>query len=621
MQNRTPLRRALAVALAGTIPSVPAFADDSAGVSPVVVTATRTAQTADQSLSSVSVISREDIERTQATSLPELLGRVQGVDFTQNGGRGKASSLFIRGTNSDQIIVLIDGVRVGSATLGTTSFEGLPLDNVERIEVVRGPRSSLYGADAIGGVIQIFTRASEGPRASIGFGSNEYGRFSAGYGRQGDRSGFSIDVSAEDTEGFDARENDCLFCADEPDDDGFESANVSLRGRHEITNDVELSGSLLVADTENEFDGSFQNSGEQRQTVATGKIDWRVTDRWDSKLSIGRSTDDTDNFLDGDDASFFETERTDIRWQNDITVGDAQLVTMGVDVLRDEIDSSNDFDVEERETTGVFVQHQWTGLNWNTQVNVRRESFDDGFDNPNSGDEFDDQTTGSIAAGYRIGQGLRAFGSYGTAFKAPSFNQLFFPGFGNPDLDPEESKTYELGLRGRAGAVNWEVTAYRTVIDDLIAFNVATFAPENIDEATIQGIEVGFDANWRDWQVSANADFKDPEDSAGGTPGNEGNQLPRRAERGYNASVTHLDGAWTYGVDIAHEGPRFDDVGNFTPLASYTLVDLRASWAFAPDWRARFKVENAGDVDHTIVNTYKTGGRLFLFQLDWQPGA
>lgn len=617
MQIRTPLRWALAVAVA--VPSIAAIAEDTTTVSPVVVTATRTAQTADESLSSVSVISREDIERTQASSLPELLSRVQGVDFTQNGGRGKASSLFIRGTNSDQIIVLIDGVRVGSATLGTTSFEGLPLESVERIEVVRGPRSSLYGADAVGGVIQIFTRQNEGPRASVAVGSNEYGRVSAGCGQQNEDSGFSIDVSAEDTEGFDSRENNCLFCADEPDDDGFESANISLRGRHQVSDSVGLSGSLLVADTENEFDGSSQNSGEQQQTVASGKVDWRVTSHWQSIFSLGRSTDDTDNFLDGNDASFFETERTNISWQNDVTVGDAQLVTAGVDVLNDEIDSSNNFDVEERETVGVFVQHQWTGVNWNTQANLRHESFDEGFDNPApGGDKFDDETTGSIAAGYRISRNVRAFGSYGTAFKAPSFNQLHFPGFGNPDLDPEDSKSYELGLRGHAGAVNWEVTAYRTVIDNLIVFDSTTGSPENIDEATIKGIEIGINAGWDDWQVSANADFKDAEDSKGD---NEGNQLPRRSERGFNASVTHSDNAWTYGVDISNEGPRFDDTGNFTPLESYTLIDLRASWKFSPDWRARFKVENAGDVDHTIVNTYKTDGRLFLFQLDWLPGA
>lgn len=614
MQHRTPLR--LAVAIAAASSSIPAIAQDDVQSAPVVVTATRTAQTADESLSSVSVITREDIERTQATSLPLLLSRVQGIDFTQNGGRGKASSLFIRGTNSDQIIVLIDGVRVGSATLGTTSFESLPLENVERIEVVRGPRSSLYGADAVGGVIQIFTRQSEGPRAGVAVGSHEYGRATAGYGHQGDRASFSVDFSAEDEEGFDARENDCALCADEPDDDGFESSNISLRGSYKPNSSVEVSGSVLVADSENEFDGDFQNGSEQRQAVASGKVDWNVTDRWLTRFSAGHSTDDTDTFLDGTKVGFFETQRTNVSWQNDIMVGHAHLVTAGVDVLNDEIDSANAFAVDERETVGAFLQHQWTGDRWNTQVNIRRESFDEGFDNPNpGGGTFDDQTTGSLAAGYRLAEGLRTFASYGTAFKAPSFNQLFFPGFGNPDLDPEESETLEIGLRGHGGSTNWEVTAYRTEIDDLIAFDLATFAPQNINEAEIQGIEIGLDRSWEDWHASFNADFKSAKDARTGT------QLPRRSKRSFNSSVTHTLGAWLIGTDVTFQGDRFDDLGNTTRLDSYTLVDLRASWNFAPDWRASFKVDNAGDVDHTVIDTYKTGGRMFLFQLDWQPGA
>jgi vitamin B12 transporter len=291
-------------------------------------------------------------------------------------------------------------------------------------------------------------------------------------------------------------------------------------------------------------------------------------------------------------------------------------VTLGVDVLRDEIDSSDDFDVDERETTGVFAQHQWTGARWNTQANLRHESFDDGFDNPNPGGEkFDDETTGSVAAGYRIRDDLRVFGSLGTAFRAPTFNELFFPGFGNPDLDPEQSESLEIGLRGDAGNVNWEVTAYRTEIDDLIAFDLATFAPQNINEAEIQGLEIGIDGQWQDWVTSLNADFKSAKDR------DTGNELPRRSERGFNASLSRQVGTWTIGADVAYEGPRFDDLGNTTPLSSYTLVDLRARWSFAPDWQASFKVENIGDVDHTLVDTYKTDGRLFLFQLDWQPGA
>lgn len=617
MHYHTPLRLAVA---AVALSSLSAFAqEDEATVAPVVVTATRTAQTTDESLSSISVITREDIERTQASTLPELLGRVQGMEFTQNGGRGKASSLFIRGTNSDQIIVLIDGVRVGSATLGTTSFEGLPLENVDRIEVVRGPRSSLYGADAVGGVIQIFTRDSDAPRASVNAGSHDYAGMSTGYGRQTDAGGFSIDFSAEETDGFDARENDCTFCADEPDDDGFESTNLSLRGHRMLAPDLEVSGNLLVADSENEFDGTAQNSGEQLQTVASVKLDWTVNEIWQSRVSLGRSSDETENFLDGAEVSDFETVRTDISWQNDLVLGDAQVVTAGVDALRDEIDSdSNDYEVTERQTVGTFIQHQWSGARWNTQASVRHDFFDDGFDDPNpGGDEIDDETTGSLAAGYRISEELRAYGSWGTAFKAPSFNQLFFPGFGNPDLDPEQSETVEIGLRGRTGAASWEVTAYRTDIDDLIVFESTPggFLPVNTDEARIQGVEIGVDAAWDDWQAGLNADFKDPEDTE------TGNQLARRAKHTFRGSLTRSIATWSVGADVTVQGERFDENENITRLDSYALLDLRASWRFAPDWRASLKINNVGDANYALVDTYNTDDRNLLVQIDWRPGT
>lgn len=615
MHHRHFLRLAIAAAM---LSSACAFAADDTTV-PVVVTATRTAQTADASLSSVSVITRADIERTQATTLPELLGRVQGIEFTQSGGRGKTSSLFMRGTNSDQIIVLIDGVRVGSATLGTTAFEGLPLENVERIEVVRGPRSSLYGADALGGVIQIFTRDSDAPRASVAAGSHDYRRLSTGYGTGGEAGGYSIDFSAEETDGFDARENDCAICADEPDDDGFESTNISMRGNRRLTADLEIAGSLLVADSENEFDGSFQNAGEQQQTVASARLDWSISAAWQSRFTLGRSSDDTDNLLDGTQVSEFDTTRTNLGWQNDVLAGDAQVVTAGIDVLRDEIDSDSDFEVTERETVGIFVQHQWTGMRWDTQASLRRELFDEGFDDPGpSGDEFDDQTTGSLAAAYRINDSLRGFASLGTAFKAPSFNQLFFPGFGNPDLDPEQSETVELGLRGNASAATWEVTAYRTEVDDLIAtVEVAPFIfePQNVDEARIQGVEVAVDAAWGAWRGSLNADFKDPEDRQ------TGNQLPRRAKHNFRGSLTRSIGPWSLGADVTVQGERFDDAANTVRLDSYALIDLRASWRFAPDWRASAKVNNAGNTDYELVDTFETDERNLLVQVDWRPGT
>lgn len=616
MHYRIPLR--LAVAAVAFSP-LSALAQEDPTVAPVVVTATRTAQTADESLASVSVITREDIERSQTSTLPELLGRIQGVEFVQNGGRGTASSLFIRGTNSDHIIVLIDGVRVGSATLGSTSFESLPLENIDRIEIVRGPRSSLYGSDAIGGVIQIFTRDSDGARANVAAGSHDYRRVSTGYGRQNDVGSFSVDFSAEDTDGFDARENDCSGCADEPDDDGFESTNLSLRGNYMLAPDLELSGNLLVADSEVEFDGNFQNSTEQRQTAGSIKLDWAATETWQSRFSLGRSSDKSDNFLDGTEVSNFDTVRTDISWQNDILIGDAQIVTAGVDVLRDEIDSNNDFEVTERETVGVFAQHQWSGARWNTQAGVRHDFFDEGFDDPNAGgDEFDDETTGSLAAGYRISEGLRVFGSLGTAFKAPTFNDLFFPGFGNPDLDPEQSETVEIGLRGDTEVINWEVTAYRTEVEDLIVtaeISPGVFAPENVDEARIQGVEIGVDAAWGKWQGGLNADFKDPEDTE------TGNQLRRRAKHTLRGSLTRSIGTWSIGTDVTIRGERFDDAANTKRLDSYALLDLRASWGFAPDWQASLKVNNAADTNYTLADTFNTDGRNLLVQVDWRPGS
>lgn len=631
MPYHTLARMALATAIA--TPSLIAFADDPVGVAPVVVTATRTAQTADESLASVSVITRADIERTQATSLPELLGRVQGVEFSQSGGRGKTSSLFIRGTNSDHTIVLIDGVRIGSATAGTTAFETLPLDNIERIEIVRGPRSSLYGSDAIGGVIQIFTRQSDAPRAAVTTGSHDYRRASAGFGRQGEAGGFSVDVSAEETDGFDVHENDPAdpFFGSEPDDDGFESVNISLRGTRRLSPDVEISGTLLVADAESEFDGTAQNSTEQRQTVGSVGLDWTISERWQSHVTLGRSSDDSDNFLDGDEVSHFDTSRTTVDWQNDVTLGAAQLITVGIDFLRDEIDTSEitvfppptftptleNFEVTERETIGVYVQHQWTGARLDSQLSLRHESFDEGFDNPDpGGDRLDDETTGSAALGYRITEGVRVFTSYGTAFRAPSFNELFFPGFGNPDLDPEDSETLEVGLRGDAGIASWEVVAYRTEIDNLIQtaeVSPGVFAPENVDEAEIQGIEIGVDAAWDQWLASLNADFKDPEDSE------TGEQLPRRAKHTLRGSLTRTVGLWSVGGDVQVQGERFDSNG--ARLDSYALIDLRAAWQFAPEWRASFKINNAGDANYQLVDGFNRDERNFLLQADWRPGS
>jgi len=602
-----------AVAATAIFLSAATMAADGVTVSPVVVTATRTAQTADDTLSSVSVVTRDDIERMQPESLPALLGRLPGVEYTQQGPRGTLSNIHMRGTNNDHVVVLVDGVRWGSATSGTSAFQDLPLDSIERIEVVRGPRSSLYGSDAIGGVIQIFTRKGSGAHVSVTSGSHGLAAGSAGYGAGSDRGHFSVNVSGESSQGFDARQNDCAGCPNQPDKDGFRNRSMNVHADRQLTRDLKVSGQVLASNAFSEYDGAFQNSTTSAQRVGSVRLDWQAAPALDTSLRLGRSVDRSQNYLNGTRTSNgrFETTRNQLSWQNDITIGTAQLVTAGIDADHTKVASDLAYNQTERDTTGVFVEHQWTGDAWSTQVNARRQNYD----------RFGDQTTGSVALGYRFNPALRAYASWGSAFKAPSFNQLYYPGYGNPDLESEQSRSLEAGLRGRAGVLHWKVAAYRTDIDNLIQpVEVQTvpypvYAPRNIGKARITGLELSMKGHWQRWQMSTSVGFKNPEDR------NTGNQLPRRAKQTLDASVTRALGRWALGADVSARGKRYDDGANTTKLDPYAVLDLRATRHIARAWRVDFKIANATDTHYQLVNTYNTDGRNYQVSLTWQPGA
>jgi vitamin B12 transporter len=262
----------------------------------IVVTATRTAQSEDESLAAVSIITRQDIERLQPQSLQDLLRGVPGLTLSNNGGPGKATSLFLRGTESDHVLVLLDGIKLGSATLGVTSIQDLPVDQIERIEIVRGPRSSLYGSEAIGGVIQIFTRRGGGDlkrRFSLDLGSYDTRRGSLGLSGGGEHSWYSVDLALSDTDGFDAcQANNSGGCfTDEPDDDGYRNESANLRVGHRFDNGLEVDFHALQADGENQFDGSYVNASETRQQVLGGSLRITPTDAWLLTLKGGRAWD------------------------------------------------------------------------------------------------------------------------------------------------------------------------------------------------------------------------------------------------------------------------------------------------------------------------------------------
>ncbi len=571
----------------------------------LLVTATRTAQTADQALASVTVIDREEIERKQAQTVTELLEQTPGVVVTNTGGRGKATSIFLRGTNSDHVLVLIDGIKAGSATNGAVAFQDLAPEQIERIEIVRGPRSSLYGSEAIGGVIQIFTRkGGEGfkPRFSAGVGSDDSREVTLGVSGGEGQGWYNLSVSDYTTDGFDAQNDGEL------DDDGYDNRSYALRGGYRFSEQVEAELFWTRNEGDNEFDGSWQNESRSRIQTLGGVLRLNPTDSWQLEARIGRNQDESDNYLSGDWTSNFDTERDSLSLQSSHQIGVSNQLTWGVDYQDDEISSdSSNYDVTSRDNTGVFGLYQMYLGAHDVSVSLRHD------DN----EQFGGETTGSLAWGVELPRNFRLTASYGTAFKAPTFNDLYWPGAGNPDLQPEESDSWELGLSGDHAGVNWSANLYQTDIDNLIAWAPAPtsadpwrWIPVNVDEARIRGLELTAATQIANWDLSTSLDLMDPKDRA------DDSLLNRRARKAFTLSADRDFGAYALGGTLHAVGKRQD--GN-ERLSGYTTVDLRGRYQLSQDWSLKAKVENLLDEGYQTAYGYNQPDRTYWLSLHYAP--
>jgi vitamin B12 transporter len=595
-------------------------AEEPAELEPIIVTATRTAQTADEALASVTVITRDEIERRQVQSVQEVLRGVPGLQISNNGGLGKETSAFLRGTNSSHLLVLIDGIRVGSATLGKTALQLIPIDQVERIEIVRGPRASLYGSEAVGGVIQIFTRKGGGalrPRFSAGGGSHATYQLAGGISGGGDHGWFNLGASRIDTRGFNAcsstvaQPGGCFTF--EPDDDGYSNNAGSARFGYRFENGLDLDARLLQAEGHSEFDGSFENQGNFVQQVVSGQIRYSPAAFWDVTVLGGRSLDESETFkADIPGKNVFDTERQSALLQNDFTLAPGHLLTVGLDYYNDLIESSEDFAETSRDNKAGFAQYQGyvTALDW--VLGVRHD------DNEQFGGEW----TGNVGLGYSFGPPLRLTAGWGRAFKAPSFNDLFLPDFGDPNLDPETSQSAELGASGTIGPIGWSLNGYYTVLDDLITFRpdpTSRFGirAANVDEARILGLEAVATTQVWGWDVAANLSLIDPENR--GT--NKGNVLPRRAEQMFRLDLDRAFGRFTAGLTVYGVGRRFDDLANTRRLAGYVLVDLRAGVEVYKDLFLEGKIDNLLDKEYETADFFNQDDTTLFVTLRYQPGS
>lgn len=596
--------RRMAALLCAAVPLFARAQDDvPAAVSPdpVIVTASRVAEPLTAVVASVTVITRADIERLQPHSVPELLEGLAGVFVASSGDLGKSSLLFVRGTNADHVLVLIDGVRIGSATTGQAALEQLPIEQIERVEIVRGPRSSLYGSDAIGGIIQIFTRRSApGAAGQLSFaltgGSHDTWQARGGYSGSKGPLWYNASASGLYTSGIPVCVSDApstANCYTTTPRQGYRSGSASASGGYQISEATRVSVDWLRATGDTGYDGDIFSGNESHLVQQATGIELQTTplSRWGLSLTAGQSLDESAQLFDAAPDGFFDTRRETLSWLNDLHVATAQDLLLGVDYDRDSIGSDTDYAIRSRADTGAFGSYRLTPGRLDLEVSARRDH----------NQQLGDHTTGAAAAAWRLTDDLRLTASWGAAFKAPTFNDLYFPFYGNPALRPETGRSAEVGVEGGLEArTRWAVNAYETAIDGLIEYNPVTFGADNIDRVRIRGVELRLTTEIVGAQAELNATWLNPRDR--GT--NQGMVLPRRAEESVRLDLDRDFAAFTLGTSLGVVGRRFEDPANTERLGGYTTLDLRAGWHFDPSWMVQARISNALNREYETVLYY-----------------
>jgi vitamin B12 transporter len=573
------------------------------GLQSVVVTATRTETRADELVSDVTVISRDTIEASTARTLPELLARSAGLQISASGGLGKLSSVFIRGAENRHTILLVDGVRVGSATTGNPTWDNIPVDMIERIEVLKGPASALYGSEGVGGVVQVFTRqgtAGFHPRASVTLGS--YGHREAAAGASGGEGalGYSIGVQSTRERGFSATNEHAPFGSFNPDRDPFDLDALDASLRYAINADWRVDAGLLHSDGITWFDDGPGRDARSRvrNQVAYAGVKGRVAGSWQTELRVSQGSDTNNDIVAGFPGDFVTRQR-EWSWLNTL---DSPLGTVlaGLEQRVQYVSSTTAYTVTQRTIDSAFAGFHGTSGQHSWQANLRHDS--------NS--QFGASNTGFAGYGFRIAPDWRVNVSHGTSFVAPSFNQLYFPDFGNPLLQPERGRNTDLGLTWSGAGQEVKLVRFANRIRGYIT---GTTSAVNVPYSRIDGWTLGYEGRLRDVALRASLDQLDPRNEL------TGKQLPRRARQQATLGADWGAGAWRFGASALHVGQRFDDTANATPLAPYTTVDLHADWKFAPQWSAQAKLNNATDRQYETAYGYNQPGRAFYLTLRWQP--
>lgn len=572
----------------------------------ILVTATRSEQNLENSLASATILTEVEIDRAQAQNLPELFDRIPGLDIDHSGGLGSNTSMRLRGTENDHVLVLIDGIRASSATSGTAALQHLPITQIERVELVRGPRSSLYGSDAIGGVVQIFTKkGSTGikPYLDFSYGSHNTRVSQAGVRGLYGNTSYSLNGSYTESEGYDRTYDNN---GADTDKDGYRESAVSANIQHEFTNGIEFALNYLRSEGNTELDGGNDSTdfiNESRDL----SISLPILDDLKLKAQIGRYRDKTTSF--GFSPALFETSRNSAALQLDYLLAENHQLSLGYDYHNDEVSSTANFTESERDNHSWFVQYLAEFNQWR---------FEAGFRNDDN-EAFGSHETGNIAVGFQVNEETLLSLSYGTAFKSPTFNDLYFPFTdfgcffgtcftfeGNPNLIPEESETVELMIRRQTGSIQWFASLYQTQIDDLISLSPDFSTVSNVAEAKIVGGEAGADFDFFGWRTAISVAYTDPRDES------DDSLLIRRSRASANLDISRKFGKMDLTLYWQVQSYRLDQDKDFDGkkdrLSGYGTVDLRARYQVTETLRLAIKINNLFDKEYRLVQPFETDG-------------
>ncbi len=585
----------------------------------VLISANRQVEARNDSSAANTVFTRDDIDRLQPDSVTDLLRRVPGVQVSQSGGRGSIPGVYIRGTQSAQSLVLVDGQRIGSSTSGDSNLQHINIEQVERVEVLRGSRSVIYGSDAIGGVIQIFTRrgGEQGlqPRMHTGFGSNQTWERSLGLSGGDERTRFNLGASLDETAGINRTHESY---PSDGDHDAYRNKSLSLSLSHALTEDIEIGANLLDNRGKSEFDSPFgrydyvTDKSYQQQpyndfnvSSVSSYIDAQINKVWKTRVEFGHS-ENREKTLDklSDERSIFNTYRDSVNWQNDLTLNERNSLMLGGDWYEDRINSTTAFDEDSRWNRAAFIQHRFQADSFSTELGLRHD------DNQ----QFGSQNTWSGTFTLPLNPDNEVLLTYSEGFRAPTFNDLYYPDFSNPDLKPETSKSYELQWRSQlTESSRLETSLYRTDLEDAIIFG-SNSRPENVASARINGFEAALKQELFGWQSNLGVAIIDPRDR------DTGHTLARRARRTLSLDLDRQFDRLGLGASWQAVSSSYDDLNNQQPLGGYALLGLRSSWELNREIKLELKVDNLLDKGYSRA-LYSYQGSQYGYREEGRRGC